>query len=87
MQEQTAKSGGGNRPPLECFNIIEREGLERPIWHKIGVGWVNRDGSINVQLDSLPIGGKVQLREYKERVDKPASGAQTKPPPPAEDLA
>ena len=88
MQEQIAKSGNGRRPPLEAFNIIEREGLERPYWQKIGVGWVNRDGSINVQLDSLPIAGKVQLREYKERADKPVAGAQgAMPLPLGEDAA
>ena len=49
------------------------------------VAWVNRDGSINLHFDSLPIGGKVHLREDKERekhegesegARKPTAGGQ-----------
>lgn len=67
MEQQSLKTTVGRRPPLAAFSIIEKEGLERPVWHKVGVAWVNRDGSINVQFDSLPLGGKVQLREERER--------------------
>ena len=31
-------------------------------WTRIGVAFLNRDQSINVVLDALPITGKVQLR-------------------------
>lgn len=66
MEEQVSKSGG-RRPPLVAWSIQEREGYDRPFWHKVGGAWVNRDGSITIQFDSLPLGGKVQLREEKER--------------------
>ena len=33
-------------------------------WVKIGVGWPNRDGSINLRMDAFPIGtNKLQIRE------------------------
>lgn len=33
-------------------------------WIKIGVGWPNRDGSINLTLDAFPIGtNRLQIRE------------------------
>jgi hypothetical protein len=35
-------------------------------WNRVGMAWVNKDGSINVQLNSLPLDGKIQLREPKE---------------------
>jgi hypothetical protein len=31
------------------------------------VAWYNKDGSINVQLSSLPLDGKLHLREPKEK--------------------
>ncbi len=33
-------------------------------WVRIGVGWPNRDGSINLSLDAFPIGtNRLQIRE------------------------
>jgi hypothetical protein len=35
---------------------------ERTYWTKVGVAYTNRDGSINVQLDALPVSGRLQIR-------------------------
>lgn len=41
---------------------------ERSFWTRIGVGYVNRDGSVNLSLDALPVGAsKLQLRDYSAR--------------------
>ena len=33
-------------------------------WLKVGVGWPNRDGSINLYMDAFPVGtNKLQIRE------------------------
>jgi hypothetical protein len=33
-------------------------------WVKIGKGWPNRDGSINLRMDAFPVGtNKLQIRE------------------------
>lgn len=46
---------------LDAFNIIEgNDGRSR--WIKIGTAFVNRDGSINVKLDCIPVNGEIQLR-------------------------
>ena len=51
----------------DVFAISEKEvgstGKER--WTKIGIGFVNRDNSINVVLDALPLNGRLQIRERK----------------------
>ena len=40
----------------------ERKTLTR--WVKVGVGWANRDGSINLYMDAFPVGtNKLQVRE------------------------
>lgn len=35
-------------------------------WHRCGVGWVNRDGSINLKLDLFP-NVQLQIRDPKEK--------------------
>ena len=37
------------------FTIIESDKLEKPIFRRIGTAFVNRDSSLNVFLDALPI--------------------------------
>jgi hypothetical protein len=41
---------------------------DRTYWTRIGVGYVNRDGSVNLTLDALPLASnKLQLRDYTAR--------------------
>ena len=51
--------------PWAAYNIIEYgDGPKKKrIWSRIGSAFHNRDGSINIFLDSLPLGGKVHIRE------------------------
>jgi hypothetical protein len=57
-------------PPMKiAYNIVERNG--KTYWNRIGVAFVNRDGSINVKLDSIPVSGELQLRDYVPREDEP----------------
>jgi len=51
------------------YTITERG--ERHRWNRIGVGYVNRDGSINVKLDAIPVNGTMQLRDWTPRDDMP----------------
>ena len=48
------------------YSIRKREGMSRSFWMKVGVGFVNADGSINLYLDATPLDGKLQLREWTE---------------------
>jgi len=47
--------------PLAVFSI--REGKDGTVWVRAGSAWRNRDGSMNVYLDVLPIDGKLHIRE------------------------
>jgi len=53
----------------EVYTIVEANGngLEKDLWLRIGTAFVNSDGSINVKLNALPMSGKLQLREPKEK--------------------
>lgn len=44
---------------------------ERKFWTKIGVAFVNRDGSLNCKLDSLPVDGELHIRDYTPKEERP----------------
>lgn len=49
------------------YTIVQRAG--RTLWIRVGVGFVNRDDSINLYLDALPVSGQLQVRQYRRRDD------------------
>lgn len=54
---------------------IEKKDGTGTFWGRAGVGYRNKDDSINIYLDFLPTNGKLQLREFteeelRERSDK-----------------
>ena len=68
---------------LGVYTIVERKDEEHPdrknIWIHIGVAFINRDGSINVRLNALPVDGKLHIREMKseEAATEPDNGTFT----------
>ena len=64
----------GSKRPLAAFQIVEKKGYDRPFWNRIGSAFVNRDGSINVFLDSVPLQGKIQLREDTPKPERGERG-------------
>lgn len=46
----------------EVYTITERE-AGKAMWTRIGIGFVNRDSSINIMLESLPLNGKLHVRD------------------------
>ncbi len=62
----------------DVFLITEREALgEEPaksIWTKIGVAFVNKDQSLNVMLDALPVHGRLHIRDRRAGKNFPKSG-------------
>lgn len=48
----------------DVYVISDREN-GKSNWQKCGVAFVNKDGSLNVVLDSLPINGKLHVRDRK----------------------
>ena len=55
---------------LAVFSI--REGRGGSIWVRAGSAFVNKDGSLNVLLDVLPLDGKLHVREAAEKRDTAA---------------
>lgn len=59
MQEKTKTKA--------VYQIIESEKLEKPIWRRIGTAFVNRDDSLNLEVESLPVSGKMHVRDFLPR--------------------
>jgi hypothetical protein len=58
------------------FTIVER-GAGKSYWTRVGVGFVNRDGSITLKLDAIPVNGTLQVRDWESREDvarRPSEG-------------
>lgn len=65
---------GPQKPPskrLAVYTIIDKPGNEKGFWARIGSAWINRDQSINIQLDALPVNGKLHVRDPPERPEVP----------------
>lgn len=62
-----------------AYSVTERG--ERSFWNRIGVAFTNRDGSLSVKLDCLPMNGTIQIRDYEPREDyEPRRGRKFVPP-------
>jgi hypothetical protein len=53
------------------YTVIER-GQGKSFWVRVGVGFTNRDGSINLRLDAIPVNGSLQVREWSEPYERRA---------------
>ncbi len=64
------------------FTVVETK-QGRGVWVKIGAAFPNRDGSLTVRLDALPLNGQLQVRDpaaWEERERRPdGAGNETGP--------
>jgi hypothetical protein len=72
MTDQEKAMTSGKR--YQVFSIKEgreKDGRGNGVWVRAGSAWVNRDGSMNVYLDVLPLDGKLHVREAADKRDSP----------------
>lgn len=57
-----------------AYTIVERDKDGRKFWVRVGAAFVNRDGSLNVRLDAMPVNGQLHIRDYQppENRESPA---------------
>lgn len=51
----------------DVFVITERDGEEKNFWSRIGVAFVNKDDSLNVVLDAIPLSGRLHIRDRRPK--------------------
>ena len=57
---------------MKIAYVVTQRGTNK-YWTRIGAAFVNRDGSINVKLEAVPVNGEVQIRDYVPREDAPGT--------------
>ena len=57
------------KPDYVAYTIVETNGDADDYWQRVGSAWTNKDGSINISLNSLPLNGKLHIREPKATED------------------
>jgi hypothetical protein len=67
MDEQTRTL----RDMKAVYTVVDR-GQGKSFWVRVGVGFTNRDGSLNLRLDAIPVNGMLQVREWTDPHDRRA---------------
>lgn len=59
----------------DVFAIIQKQDDKKgkPFWQKIGVAFPNKDGSLNVLLNCIPLDGRLHIRDAKAKDEAPAT--------------
>ena len=64
----------GDKKFKAVYTIVEQEASgdkpKRKLWIRIGAAFANRDGSMNVKLDALPVNGELHVRDFPESEEK-----------------
>jgi hypothetical protein len=53
------------KPQLIAYTITENEGKD-DFWTRIGAAWPNSKGGFNIELNAMPLNGKLILLPPKE---------------------
>ena len=80
--QATNQAGRSTAPALIAYHVREvTEGKD--FWTRIGSAWSHKDGNgYTVQLDAVPIDGRITLRRPEEKpLNKPQSGGRKAPAP------
>ncbi len=57
------------QPSHTVFTIVDTGG-ERSRWLECGIAFTNRDGSLNLLLNALPVNGRLQVRTADGKGDR-----------------
>jgi hypothetical protein len=53
---------------MKIAYVITQRGTQK-FWTRVGVAFVNKDGSLNVKLEAVPVTGELHVRDYVPRED------------------
>jgi hypothetical protein len=61
------------------FGVVQREGMEKGFWTRIGTAFQNQDGSWNLRFDYLPTNAivTIQMRPVRNADEAGADGRTT----------
>jgi hypothetical protein len=62
-----------NAPPKIVYTVVTSKN-GKSAWVKLGAGWINSDGSLNLKLDAYPANGTLQVRDNDRDAQRPFDG-------------
>ena len=69
--------------PKAVYALTERG--DKTFWTRVGIAFVNRDDSITIKLEALPVSGQLQVRDVTTGPERPRNHRDHRGPgPPAE---
>ncbi len=68
-----AVAPAGSTARKYVYSVTER--ADRSFWTRIGMAFVNRDGSLTVRLDAIPVNGVLQIRDEDPTARSRSGGA------------
>ena len=54
------------------YTVVDRG--QKSYWVRVGVGFENADGSLNLKLDAVPTNGTLQVRDWEPREERDFGG-------------
>lgn len=64
--QSTEKNMAGKEFKI-IYNITQSQNGAKSFWNRIGVAFINADGSLNCKFESFPVNGECQIRDYVPR--------------------
>lgn len=56
-------------PTHSCYTVREGKEGAKGFWVEIGAAWVNRDESLTLRLDALPVNGQIIVQKRDSKPD------------------
>lgn len=50
-------------PSHSCYTVRETAQGKKNFWVEIGAAWTNKDQSLTIKLDALPVNGEIVVRQ------------------------
>jgi hypothetical protein len=68
MSEADRTDHSKKHPSHTAYQVRDAKDGGKGYWTRIGVAWATKDGKgFTIQLDAVPLDGKVVLREYEAK--------------------
>ncbi|MEZ6128918.1 MAG: hypothetical protein R3C59_09565 [Planctomycetaceae bacterium] len=75
MSQNSSQRNGSKKPTLHAYQVRE-SGNGKSFWTRIGAAWSNKDGGFTLQLDSIPLDGRIVCQVPREKEAEDNSGQQ-----------
>ncbi len=62
-----------SRSPSHIAYQVRDAGNGKSFWNRVGVVWTNRDGGFTVQLEAVPLDGRIVCQPADKQPDKAAA--------------